>query len=279
MDLAAGTRLGHYEIRSQIGAGGMSQVYLAEDSKLRRKVALKLLSADLTKNADRLRRFELEAQAASALNHPNIITVYDIGESEVGRFIVMELVAGRTLRAIISEDNSPETALALGTQMAKALSAAHAAGITHRDIKPDNIMVRDDGYVKVLDFGLARLLPNVSGEDAATLAQQTTPGTVIGTIAYMSPEQANGQSVSPPSDVFALGIVLYELATGRHPFRADTLVGYLHAITLQTPPPPSRLKAGDPRRARCADSAYAGEGCRSAPYCRRSCRGATGNGA
>ena len=128
--------------------------------------------------------------------------------------------------------------------MAKAVSAAHAAGITHRDLKPDNIMVRDDGYVKVLDFGLARLLPTVSGEDAATLAQQTTPGTVIGTIAYMSPEQANGQSVSPPSDVFALGIVLYELATGRHPFRADTLVGYLHAITLQTPPPPSRLKTG-----------------------------------
>jgi serine/threonine protein kinase len=132
MDLAAGTRLGHYEIRSQIGAGGMCKVYLAEDTKLRRKVALKLLSADLTKNADRLRRFEQEAQAASALNHPNIITVYDIGESEADRFIVMELVAGRTLRAIISEDNSPETALALGTQMAKALSAAHAAGYPPR---------------------------------------------------------------------------------------------------------------------------------------------------
>ncbi len=241
-----GQTLGQYRIVSLLGAGGMGEVYLAEDLRLKRQVALKLLPAEFTTNVDRLRRFEQEAQAASALNHPNIITVYDIGESEAGRFIVLELVAGRTLRAIISEDNSPETALALGTQMAKALSAAHAAGITHRDIKPDNIMVRDDGYLKVLDFGLARLLPTVSGEDAATLAQQTTPGTVIGTIAYMSPEQASGQSVSPPSDVFALGIVLYELATGHHPFRADTLVGYLQAITLQTPPPPSRLQPGIP---------------------------------
>src|SRR6266478_8600806 len=141
-----GTWLGHYQVLSLLGSGGMGEVYLAEDTRLKRQVAVKLLPAELTANGDRLRRFEQEAQAASALNHPNIITVYDIGESEAGRFIVMELVAGRTLRAIISEDNSPETALALGTQMAKALSAAHAAGITHRDLKPDNIMVRDDGY-------------------------------------------------------------------------------------------------------------------------------------
>jgi non-specific serine/threonine protein kinase len=238
--------ISHYRILSKLGAGGMGEVWLAEDTRLDRKVALKLLPAEFTRDAQRVRRFIQEAKAASALNHPNIITVYDIGESEAGRFIVMELVAGHTLRAIISEDNSLETPLTLGIQIAKALSAAHAAGITHRDIKPDNIMVRDDGYVKVLDFGLARLLPTESSEDAATLAQQTTPGTVMGTIAYMSPEQACGQSASPLSDVFALGIVLYELVTGRHPFRAETLVGYLHAITLQTPAPPSQLKPGVP---------------------------------
>jgi TolB-like protein/Tfp pilus assembly protein PilF len=239
--------ISHYSILRKLGEGGMGEVYMAEDTRLKRKVALKLLPAELTSDAERVRRFEQEAQAASALIHPNIVAVYDIGECEAGRFIVMEMVAGRTLRSMIAEDNSLETLLALGTQMARALSAAHAAGIMHRDIKPDNIMVREDGYVKVLDFGLARLLPSTaSGEEAATLAQQTTPGMIMGTVAYMSPEQARGQSVSYPSDIFALGVVLYELAAGRHPFQADTLVGYLHAITLQTPAPPSRLKPGIP---------------------------------
>jgi len=237
--LSANTILSHYRIVEKLGAGGMGEVWLAEDTRLRRKVALKLLPAELTADAERVRRFEQEAQAASALSHPNIITVYDIGECEAGRFIVMELVAGRTLGAVIVEDNSIETLLTLGAQMAKALSAAHAAGITHRDIKPDNIMVRDDGYVKLLDFGIARLLPDHAGDTvAATLTQQTKPGILLGTVAYMSPEQTRGEKVSYPSDVFALGIVLYELATGRHPFKAETLVGYLHAITLQTPAPP-----------------------------------------
>jgi TolB-like protein/Tfp pilus assembly protein PilF/predicted ATPase len=167
------TMLSHYRIAAKLGAGGMGEVWLAEDTRLKRKVALKLLPAELTADAERVRRFEQEAQAASALNHPNIITIYDIGECEAGRFIVMELVEGRTLRAVIAEDNSIETLLALGGQMAKALSAAHAAGITHRDIKPDNIMARDDGYVKVLDFGLARLLPSTASDtEAATLAQR-----------------------------------------------------------------------------------------------------------
>ena len=237
----------HYRIVEKLGAGGMGEVYLAEDTRLDRRVALKMLPAAFTQDAERVRRFMQEAKAASALNHPNIITVHDIGESESGRFIVMELVAGRTLRAVIAEDNSVETLLALGQQMAKALSAAHAAGITHRDIKPDNIMVRDDGYVKVLDFGLARLRRRAEGggmrdEEAETLLQQTMPGTVMGTVAYMSPEQARGETVSHPSDVFALGIVLYELATGRHPFKAETLVGYLHAITLQEPQPLTQWK-------------------------------------
>ncbi|HEX4945896.1 MAG TPA: protein kinase, partial [Blastocatellia bacterium] len=241
------TTLSHYRIVSRIGAGGMGEVYLAEDERLRRRVALKVLPESIAQDTERLRRFEQEAQAASALNHPNIITVYDIGECEAGRFIVMELVAGRTLRAVIGDNNALDNLLSLGAQMAKALSAAHAAGITHRDIKPDNIMVRDDGYVKVLDFGLARLRPTTeSDSDAVTMAQQTTPGTVMGTVAYMSPEQARGETVSHPSDVFALGIVLYELATGRHPFQAETLVGYLHAITLQEPAPPQQWQPNLP---------------------------------
>src|SRR6476660_7950537 len=242
--MSANTTLSHYRIVSRIGAGGMGEVWLAEDTRLDRKVALKLLPAEFTQDADRVRRFMQEARAASALNHPNIITVYDIGESEAGRFIVMELVAGRTLRAVIAENNSIEPLLSVGSQIAKALSAAHGAGITHRDIKPDNIMVRDDGYVKVLDFGLARLLPTTASDpEAMTLAQQTTPGTVMGTLAYMSPEQASGQTVGSASDVFALGIVLYELATGSHPFKSESMLGYLHAITSQTPPSMTSLKA------------------------------------
>ena len=234
----------HYRIVSKLGAGGMGEVWLAEDTRLGRKVALKLLPAEFTEDSERVRRFTQEAKAASALNHPNIIAVFDIGECETGRFIVMEFVAGQTLRAVIAKDNSLETLFALGGQMAKALSAAHEAGITHRDIKPDNIMVRDDGYVKMLDFGLARLLPTTASDpEAMTLAQQTTPGTVMGTLAYMSPEQASGQTVGPASDVFAFGIVLYELATGSHPFKSETMIGYLHAITSQVPPSMTSLNS------------------------------------
>jgi serine/threonine protein kinase len=220
-ELPANSMLSHYRIVSKIGEGGIGEVWLAEDTRLGRKVALKLLPAQFTEDSERVRRFTQEAKAASALTPPNIISVYDIGESESGRFIVMEFVAGRTLRTVIAKDNSLETFFTLSAQMAKALSAAHAVGITHRDIKPDNIMVRDDGYVKMLDFGLARLLPTASDPEAMTLAQQTTPGTVMGTLAYMSPEQASGQTVGSPSDVFALGIVFYELATGSHPFKSE----------------------------------------------------------
>jgi len=244
MTMDAGKTLGHYRIVSKLGAGGMGEVWLAEDTRLGRKVALKLLPAEFTEDSERVRRFTQEAKAASALNHPNIISVYDIGECDTGRFIVMEFVAGRTLRSAIAKDNSLETLFTLGAQMARALSAAHAAGITHRDIKPDNIMVRDDGYVKMLDFGLARLLPTTASDpEAMTLAQQTTPGTVMGTLAYMSPEQASGKTAGSASDVFALGIVLYELATGSHPFKSETMIGYLHAITSQVPQSMTSLKS------------------------------------
>ncbi len=183
--------LSHYRILSKLGAGGMGEVNLAEDTRLNRKVALKVLPSAFTQDQDCVRRFIHEARAASALNHPNIVSIYDLGESDSGHFIVIELVDGKTLRSLTTADNPIETILKLGTQMAMALAAAHAARITHRDIKPDNIMVRDDGYVKVLDFGLARLAPSGLG-DETTQSHQTLPGVVMGTMQYMSPEQARG---------------------------------------------------------------------------------------
>ena len=241
MPQSPNAQLGHYEILAPLGKGGMGEVFRARDTRLNREVALKFLPAEFVQDIERLRRFEQEARAISSLNHPHIITVHDIGESDAGRFIVMELVAGRTLRAVIAEDNTPQALLSLGAQMAKALSAAHAAGITHRDIKPDNIMVRDDGYVKVLDFGLARLVPTGLGEEEATIAQQTQPGQLMGTVKYMSPEQARGESVSYASDIFSLGLIFYELATGQHPFTAPSLVGLLNAIIADTPSAPTQL--------------------------------------
>jgi len=244
--LAAGTLITHYRILSKIGAGGMGEVYLAEDTRLDRQVALKLLPAEFTQDADRVRRFIQEAKAASALNHPHIVTIHEIGEADAGRFIVMELVQGQTLRTM-PKPCAPDLLVNLGCQIARALTATHAAGITHRDIKPDNIMLRDDGYVKVLDFGLARLMPaTATDSEAATLMQQTTPGSLLGTVAYMSPEQARGEPVTHATDIFALGIVFYELATGQHPFKADSLVGMLHAINSQTPAPLARLNPGLP---------------------------------
>jgi predicted ATPase len=240
MNLATGTRLGPYEVLSPLGAGGMGEVYRARDTRLTRDVAIKVLPASFADDADRLLRFEQEARATSALNHPNIVTIHEFGDVEAGRFIVMELVDGRTLRALIDEGSSIDALARLGCQMAKALGAAHAAGITHRDIKPENIMVRDDGYVKVLDFGLARLVPPGMDREAATL-QYTQPGTLLGSARYMSPEQARGESVSHPSDIFSTGMIFYEMATGRHPFATDSILGTLNAITTQTPVAPSRL--------------------------------------
>jgi predicted ATPase len=240
MTLVSGTKLGRYEIRSKIGEGGMGEVYLAEDTRLDRRVAIKMLPASFTSDAGRVRRFIQEAKAASALNHPNIITIHEIAEADAGRFIVMELVVGRTLGTLIDEGCALESLARLGGQMAKALSVAHAAGITHRDIKPDNIMVREDGYVKMLDFGLARLVPTGMDKEAATL-QHTQPGTLLGSTRYMSPEQARGESVGHPSDIFSLGMVFYEMATGRHPFATDSILGTLNAITGQVPVTPSHL--------------------------------------
>jgi predicted ATPase/predicted Ser/Thr protein kinase len=251
MAILSKTRLGRYEIRALLGAGGMGDVFQAYDTQLERSVAIKLLPAEFTENADRLRRFMQEAKAASALNHPNIITIHEIGEDEVGRFIVMELIEGRTLREVIANERPPlEWKKHLSRQIAEALSVAHAAGIIHRDIKPENIMVRKDGYAKILDFGVARLTSRGgSTPDADTeivglsmaSAGGTTEGMLVGTLRYMSPEQARGEAVTSLTDIFSLGIVMYELMTGQHPFAAESQFGVAHAILSQPALTPSRL--------------------------------------
>jgi len=218
MAISVGTTLGRYEIRSLLGAGGMGEVYLAHDTQLRRPVALKLLPANFTQDEDRLRRFEQEAYAASALNHPNILTIYEIGHVDATRFMAMEYVEGETLRQHISRSNVSgegqlpgsgiklSEALDIAIQIASALAAAQTAGIAHRDIKPENLMLRRDGYIKVLDFGLAKLTeqPASTDTEAPTRAMvNTSPGAVMGTVNYMSPEQASGQAVDSRSDIWS----------------------------------------------------------------------------
>lgn len=238
-----GRRVGPYKILSLLGAGGMGEVYLAEDARLNRRVALKLLPAEFTKSAERVRRFEREARAASALNHPNIVTIHDIGEADGAHFIATEFVEGRTLRRVIADEVlKTEETLNVGAQIAEALAAAHAAGIIHRDVKPENIMLRPDGYVKVLDFGVAKLTERDSSPDAArdsSEAAQTETGAVVGTVAYMSPEQALGQKVDQRTDIFSLGVVLYEMLTGEHPFRGATNAATFDAILNHDPPTPN----------------------------------------
>jgi serine/threonine protein kinase/lipoprotein NlpI len=222
-----GHQIQNYRILSRLGSGGMGEVYLAEDTKLNRKVALKLLPPHFTVNPDRVRRFEREARAASALNHPNIVTIYEIGLSDSTHFIATEFVDGKTLRQLINE--KPLTlneTLNVSLQIAEALNGAHTAGIVHRDIKPENIMIRSDGYVKILDFGLAKLTePRLVGVDAeleTPTLLQTNPGLVMGTVQYMSPEQARAKSVGVGTDIWSLGIVMYELLTGHVPFNGET---------------------------------------------------------
>ncbi len=227
MPVAAGTRLGRYEISSLLGAGGMGEVYLAQDTQLRRPVALKLLPSDLIPHKDQLGRFEQEAYAASALNHPNILTIYEIGQADDLRFIATEFIDGVTLRQRITSTQMELTeVLDTAVQVASALAAAHQAGIVHRDIKPENIMVRHDGYVKVLDFGLAKLTEFqrlISDPEAETIPViKTDPGVVMGTVSYMSPEQARGLEVDERTDIWGLGVVIYEIVTGKAPFDGVT---------------------------------------------------------
>ncbi len=240
---------GHYEIRSLIGSGGMGEVYLADDKKLGRRVAIKFLNEKYSKDEDLLNRFIQEAKAASALNHPNLITVYEIGEHEGSHYMSTEFIEGKTLRDRMKERLTFDDALSIAVQTSEALSAAHQAGIIHRDIKPENIMVRPDGYVKVLDFGLAKLSEFMegSGEDETKKLVKTNPGVVMGTVSYMSPEQARGKPTDARSDVFSFGIVLYEMLTGRIPFGGETVTDILSSIISTEPPSVTSLAPHLPR--------------------------------
>ena len=240
MRLPPGTRLGRYEVRSFLGAGGMGEVYLAHDSTLRRHVAIKLLTADVAADTDRLARLQQEAYAASSLNHPNILTIHEIGVQDGTHFIATEFIEGENLRQRMARGRLElREVLDIGVQVASALGAAHAAGIVHRDIKPENIMVRKDGIAKVLDFGLAKLVAHGSAEPAEAATKTTAdtlPGVVLGTVQYMSPEQARGLQADPRTDIWSLGVVLYELLAGRSTFEGQTSSDVIAAILRSDPP-------------------------------------------
>lgn len=243
--LSAGRRFGHYEILRQIGAGGMGEVYLARDEKLGRQVAIKLLNEEFSRHESNVQRFMQEAKAASSLNHPNILIIHEIDVSDDANYIVSEYVEGKTLREVIRESNlKPSEILDIAIQIAGALAAAHAANIVHRDIKPENVVIRPDGYVKILDFGLAKLLeakPAFAAGDAETAKQhQTAQGIIMGTVNYMSPEQAKGEKIDQRTDIFSLGAVIYELIAGRAPFQGNSMSETFANLINIEPQPLSR---------------------------------------
>ncbi|MGE0130733.1 MAG: protein kinase [Blastocatellales bacterium] len=244
----AGRRIGRYEILSLLGAGGMGEVWLARDDQLERNVAIKLLPEQFTRSQNHVRRFAQEARAASALNHPNIITIHEIGEAEGTHYIITEFVEGQTLRQMLSEPFSEpmplQTSLEIAVQIADALVAAHKAGIVHRDLKPENVMVRPDGLVKVLDFGLAKLADRseIDSEAPTAIQIKTDPGTVMGTISYMSPEQSLAQKIDQRTDIFSLGVMLYEMITGQRPFQGASNAALYDAILHHTPVPVTSLR-------------------------------------
>ncbi len=253
MAIASGVRFNQYVILSQLGSGGMGEIYLAQDTRLGRRVALKLLLTHFTSDEERLHRFEQEARAASALNHPNIITIFEIGHDNATHFIATEFVEGQTInqRLAIGRMELVDV-LDVAIQVANALTAAHAAGIVHRDIKPENIMLRPDGYVKVLDFGLAKLTEkfdsdeDVNPEATTKPLRDTSPGVIMGTVSYMSPEQARGHRVDSRSDLFSLGSVIYEMATGHKPFRGDTMSDVMAAVLDSEPASIAGILPGAP---------------------------------
>jgi len=252
-DALIGKLISHYRIESLIGIGGMGEVYLARDEGLGRKAALKLLPDSLTIDETQLGRFKNEARTASALNHPNILTVYEIGAEGNVQFIATEFIEGVTLRASLTSGRmNPHAALEIAVQVASALAAAHDAGVVHRDIKPENIMLRPDGYAKVLDFGIAKLTAQRRASDdhrvETTALLQTRPGLVLGTAHYMSPEQVRGQKVDARSDIWSLGVGLYEIVTGNPPFRGETPSDCIAAILTAEPAPLSSVSPDVPAR-------------------------------
>ena len=244
-----GQQLGSYQILSLLGAGGMGVVYQARDTRLKRSVAVKVLPAESVSDPERKRRFMQEARAASALNHPNIVTIYDIGSERGIDFVVMEYVTGKTLdQRIPRKGMRPNEAIKLAIQIADALAKAHSAGIVHRDLKPSNVMVTEEGLVKVLDFGLAKLTEvSTSGEGTtSTVRSPTEEGMIVGTLSYMSPEQAEGKKVDARSDIFSFGSVLYEMVSGQKAFEEDSKISTLAAIVKEEPKAISQLIPGIP---------------------------------
>ncbi|MGA9475159.1 MAG: serine/threonine-protein kinase, partial [Terriglobales bacterium] len=239
MPLTSGTKLGPYEIQSPLGAGGMGEVYRARDTRLGRDVALKILTEAFTQDADRLHRFELEARAVAALNHPNILAVFDIGQHNGTPFLVSELLEGDSLRAMLDNGTVPQRkAIEYGVQIAHGLAAAHEKGIVHRDLKPENVFITKDGRIKILDFGLAKLIQSpTSRPDELTLtSSHTVAGVVMGTASYMAPEQVRGEPADTRTDIFAFGSVLYEMLSGVRAFKRDTAAETMTAVLKDDPP-------------------------------------------
>jgi eukaryotic-like serine/threonine-protein kinase len=267
MPLAAGSKLDGYEVVGLLGAGGMGEVYRARDSALRREVAIKVLPAFVSRDPDRLRRFEQEAQAAAALNHPNILAVHRFGVFEGAPYLVSELLEGSTLRELLRHGAIPiRKAIDYAVQIAHGLAAAHDKGIVHRDLKPENLFVTKDGRVKILDFGLAKLTQRQPDSDGAapTLTAGTDPGVVMGTAGYISPEQVRGQPVDHRTDIFAFGAILYEMLAGKRAFHRSTSAETMTAILNDEPPSISQIVQAAPPGAAAGDSSLPGEESRAA---------------
>ncbi|HLE21009.1 MAG TPA: serine/threonine-protein kinase, partial [Vicinamibacteria bacterium] len=236
-----GSTVSHYKILEKIGEGGMGEVYLAEDTKLKRRVSLKFLPEELTRNDERKQRFVQEARAAAAIQHPHIAAVYDVDEADGRTFIAMEYVPGESLRKTIESGKLDfRRSLELGFQIADGLAKAHEKGVVHRDVKPDNVLISEDGYAKIIDFGLAKLLEPIvpANEDSGDMETKlkTRDGLVMGTVSYMSPEQARGETIDARSDIFSFGVLFYEMISGRSPFQKKSVAESLSAVLHETPP-------------------------------------------